>query len=481
MKGFPQVMAIVDTETTGMRPGFARVMDIGIIRVENGKVVERYQTFVNPRQSVPGFIARFTGISDQDLLGAPDFDEVALEVERLLKDAVFVAHNAGFDYGFIKAEFARLGMDWQAQTLCSVKLSRLLFPKEKSHSLDSVIARHGIVCSSRHRALPDAEVVLEFLQKVGEQVKPELITQLVGGILSGTVSNVGRDSFAKLPESAGVYFFYGPEQELLYIGKSKHVRTRARSHFNPSAAGGASRFSDEVAAIESVPTSGELSALLLESALIKSHNPLHNRMLRKKKILVVAKRARDAAGYDRVFLEKTGDISPDEDVVSVFRTQMQAKNVLHSLAKEFRLCEKLLSIDTSRGECFGRQLGACDGACTAALAASDHNLRIKEAFKKRRIKSWPYAGPIVVKEVADESSGSVFFIDNWVLIGAYSYVDDTFTALIDSADRFEYDTYKILARYLRKSANKRLVEEYTRGRFEEMLARCRGDGDGVVA
>ena len=108
MKAFPENFAIIDTETTGMRPGFARVMDIGIIRVEKGKVVEKFQTLVNPGYSVPGFISEFTGIRDEHLQDAPQFDEVALEVERLLKDAVFVAHNAAFDYGFIKAEFARL-------------------------------------------------------------------------------------------------------------------------------------------------------------------------------------------------------------------------------------------------------------------------------------------------------------------------------------------------------------------------------------
>src|ERR1043166_8512709 len=123
MKAFPGTMAIIDTETTGMRPGFARVMDIGIIRVEKGKVVEKYQTFVQPGQFVPAFISSFTGITDDHLAGAPEFEEVALEVERLLKDAVFVAHNAAFDYGFIKAEFARLGIEWSAETLCSVKLS----------------------------------------------------------------------------------------------------------------------------------------------------------------------------------------------------------------------------------------------------------------------------------------------------------------------------------------------------------------------
>src|SRR4051812_38835718 len=128
MKAFPEVMAIVDTETTGMRPPYSRVIDIGIIRIENGKEVARYQSLINPHTSVPRFISQMTSITDEDLLRAPTFDEIALEVEELLKDAVFVAHNVSFDYAFIKSEFKRLQMNFRAPTLCSASLSRSLFP-----------------------------------------------------------------------------------------------------------------------------------------------------------------------------------------------------------------------------------------------------------------------------------------------------------------------------------------------------------------
>lgn len=474
-------MAIIDTETTGMRPGFARVMDIGIIRIEKGEVIERFQTFVNPNMPVPEFISSFTGIFDEHVAAAPQFDEVALEVERLLKGAVFVAHNASFDYGFIKAEFARIGMEFEAQTICSVQLSRALFPKERSHSLDAIIERHGIVCGARHRALPDAEAVLQFFQDIEKKVDAKRLRTAVDLVAKGMTSGVGREDFSKLPDTAGVYFFYGPEHELLYIGKSKKVRTRAKSHFNPSAIGGASKYSDDITSIESVATSGELSALLLESTLIKNQSPIHNRMLRRRKILLVAKRNRDEAGYDHVVLEKTGDILPKDDVLSVFRTQGQAKDVLHSLAKEFRLCEKMLGIDRSKSECFAHQLGNCDGACVGTLAPNDHNLRISEAFKKRRIKSWPFAGPIIITEIADADRGTVFFVDNWALIGAWTFEGEMFAPLIEGSDRFDYDTYKILARYLRRRANMRLVRRVSLKEFQTEIARCRGESEMTVS
>ncbi len=481
MKAFPEVMAIIDTETTGMRPGFARVMDIGIIRVEKGKIVEKYQTFVNPGMSVPGFISSFTGITDEQLVGAPNFDEVALEVERLLKDAVFVAHNAGFDYGFIKAEFARIGMDFHSETMCSVKLSRALFPKERSHSLDSLIARHDIQIQDRHRALPDAEAVWQFFQKIGKSVKPKVLSAAVTAVRDGVIPGVGRDSFAALPDSPGVYMFFGPEQELLYVGKSKNIRTRARSHFAPSALPYGDDFHDDVTSIETIQTSGELSALILESAMVKSEGPLHNRMLRRKKVLIIAKRLRDASGYDRVILERTSDIQPDDTVLAVFRTQKQGKDVLHSLAKENRLCEKLLGLEVTRGDCFAHQLGNCDGACVGALAPSDHNLRIQEAFKKRRIRSWPFSGPILIKEESSSDTGTVFFIDNWALHGAYRNEGDSYSPLVEGKPAFDYDMYKILARFLRKRSSRRFITELSRAQFSQMLKEVSDSHEKVIA
>ncbi|HEV7121607.1 MAG TPA: exonuclease domain-containing protein, partial [Candidatus Paceibacterota bacterium] len=229
MRAFPRSFVIIDTETTGMRPPFSRVIDLGIIRVEDGTVTERFETLINPGVSIPSYIRRFTSITDEDLQDAPSFEEIALQVEALLKDAVFVAHNAPFDYAFIKSEFRRLDMEFNAETLCSVRLSRALFPKERSHSLESIINRYGIKTHARHRAMPDAQAVWDFFQLIDKTVDAKEIQRAVQAVRQGGDSpapRVARDTFAELPDSAGVYFFYGPEQELLYVGKSKHIRTR---------------------------------------------------------------------------------------------------------------------------------------------------------------------------------------------------------------------------------------------------------------
>lgn len=476
MNAFPEIFAIIDTETTGMRPGFARLTDIAIIRVEKGKVVRRFESLLNPGLPIPPSITRFTGITDEMVQDAPSFDEVALQVKELLDGAVFVAHNVAFDYGFVKAEFARIGVPFEAETLCSVQLSRTVYPKERGHSLDAVIARCNLSCENRHRAMPDAQAVWDFFQHLDATVAPKTLASAVQHVRQGFAVRTNRTRFTELPDSAGVYFFYGPEQELLYIGKSKHVRSRVRSHFRGGISNKEIRIQEDTRSIESVRTSGELSALLLESSLIKKESPLFNRMLRRKKVLVVAKRRVDSEGYMHVTLERSHAITPDGSILGVFRTTTQGREVLRTLAQQHRVCEKLIGIEQSKGECFGVQIGKCDGACVAKLSSEEHNARLEEAFKGRKLRTWPYPGPIMIKEAESEERGTVFFIDNWALVGAFTYESGEFQPFVEASGDFDYDMYKIFSRFMRKKANKRSIQALTKKQFTMLYSQCTGEG-----
>lgn len=179
MDALPKVMCIVDTETTGMRPPYARLVDIGIIRVEDGEVVERFETLINPGIPIPYVVSRVHGIYDNHVARAPKFSAVSKKVHALLDGATFVAHNAAFDRGFIVSELWRSGLSYDPVTICTVKLSRALYPQMRSHSLDSIIDRFSIEMRSRHRALPDAEAVWEFLKGVGESGRDADIAKAV--------------------------------------------------------------------------------------------------------------------------------------------------------------------------------------------------------------------------------------------------------------------------------------------------------------
>ncbi|MDB5189796.1 MAG: hypothetical protein JWN49_122 [Parcubacteria group bacterium] len=488
MKEFPEIFSILDTETTGMRPPYSRVIDIGIIRVEHGKVVERFQTLINPGVSIPSYIRRFTNISDEDLMDAPSFEDIALQIQELLSGAVFVAHNAPFDYGFVKSEFARINMPFSAETLCSVRFSRALLPKARSHSLDAIISRYGLSVSERHRALPDAEAVWDFFTRVNGEHDPQDIRRALEAARSGSrgkhAPGLVKETFTDLPDSAGVYFFYGPEQELLYVGKSKHVRTRARSHFNQSAQNKKRHLQEGTSSVQSIRTSGELSALILEAALIKSESPIYNRALRKRKTLVIAQAQTADDGYITILLTRASGMPDAANALGIFRTTTQAKLTLRELAKEYRLCPKLMGLEAGGGACFAYQLGQCNGACIGKEDSATYNERLQEAFSKRRFKTWPYKGTVMIDEKEDAESGTVFFIDNWIVLGAFRYSGDEYEPLSESVGvdaSFDYDTYKILVRFMLNPKNRRAVRVLTKNEYTAAYARCTGSYETDVS
>ena len=156
----------VDLETTGGNALYSRIIEVGLVAVAPDGRTETFSSLVNPGCRIPSHIESFTGITNEAVVDAPSFEQIANEVMAWLQGRLFVAHNARFDYGFLRAEFRRVGLRLQVPVLCTVKLSRRLFPGEHRHNLDAVIARHGLTCTARHRALGDAEVLVGFLAQV---------------------------------------------------------------------------------------------------------------------------------------------------------------------------------------------------------------------------------------------------------------------------------------------------------------------------
>jgi DNA polymerase-3 subunit epsilon len=160
-----QPLVFLDVETTGASPRTgAKITEIGALRVEHGKVVKTFKSLLNPGTHVPPFITRLTGISDDMLWDAPSFISVKDELELLLSDAIFVAHNVSFDYSFIKAEFNAVGENFKMDRLCTARLSRALYPEQARHNLDTLITAHHIPMVNRHRAFDDAQALHIFVK-----------------------------------------------------------------------------------------------------------------------------------------------------------------------------------------------------------------------------------------------------------------------------------------------------------------------------
>jgi DNA polymerase III subunit epsilon len=452
-------LAIVDIETTGGNAMYGRIIDVAVIRVEGGKVVKRFQTLINPDRFIPESIELLTGITNGDVANAPMFHSVARELYKFLDGAIFVAHNARFDYGFIKNEFRRLGKEFSAKCLCTVKLSRRLFPEHRNHDLTSIITRHNIVCEERHRAMGDAKAVFDFLESIQDDVDGQQLEKAVAAILkiSSLPPNLDREAIDDLPETPGVYMFYGKQNELLYVGKSICIRDRVMSHFSgDNRSAKEMEIAQQVSRIETRQTSGELGALLMESQLIKELRPMYNVAARRQHDLVLARRVMTKDGYASIELDKTHEIEIDLEapIMAIFKSLKQAKEFLANITKEFGLCQKLTGLQQTKTHCFAYHLHQCRGACVGEEAPAMYNLRVEEAFAGRRIKAWPYSSGIIIEErnpVTNE--GEAFVIDNWCLLASHRFSEVGQTDLFRGIHRFDYDAYKIILRYISNPKN----------------------------
>jgi len=226
------IYAFVDIETTGSRANLDRITEVGVLTLENQESSE-WSRLINPGVHIPNNIQRLTGITPAMVSTKPSFDEIAAELYLELKDKIFIAHNARFDYSFLKAEFKRVGIDFSPKVVCTVKLSRRLFPSQGRHNLDTLIYVHGLVVQSRHRALDDAKLLYQFWQRCETLFgQDKLLTEIE--YLLGRPSlppHIDRELIDELPNRPGVYLFYAENKQPLYIGKSNDLRSRVMGHF----------------------------------------------------------------------------------------------------------------------------------------------------------------------------------------------------------------------------------------------------------
>jgi DNA polymerase-3 subunit epsilon len=456
---------LLDLETTGATPLKDRITEIALIKYEGDKEVLRWQTLVNPEVPISSFIQQLTGINNDMVANAPTFKQVAGELLDYLKDAVLCAHNVRFDHGFLKNEFKRIGVDLRQKVLCTVKLSRKLYPQHRSHGLDAIIARHELVCESRHRAMGDVEMMVGFLKSACEELGSVAVRNAAQELLKGSKSlpsHIDAHLIDNLPETPGVYLFYGDTNLPLYIGKSINIRERVLSHFSSDHASTKEmRISQEIKHIEWIETAGEFSALLLESRLVKERQPIYNRQLRRERQLCSWRIAEDLTQTPMVSLVQVDEIDPANMglLFGTFRSKRQATEVLRNIAEQHQLCQKILGLESGKGACFAHQLKRCKGVCAGKEAAELHFLRLRQALTSHQVKTWPFKGKIGIHETHrfnDKSALHLF--EHWVYLG--SIEDDS--GLEDIADArsdlvFDLDTYKLLLKELNKP-NVKIIE-----------------------
>ncbi len=452
----PQDLVFVDLETTGGNAAHHRITEVGIVRVEAGVVTEEWSTLVNPECRIPSYIESFTGISNEMVAGAPRFAEIAtLLLEKLKSSAraapVFVAHNARFDYSFLRAEFRRLDVHFCARVLCTVKLSRRLFPQHPRHSLDAVMARHDLTCSARHRALGDARVLSDFWFKLRRELPEAALAAAARSVLgAGRLPANLPDGLAdELPEGPGVYRFFGPEDALLYIGKSKSLRTRILGHFAAEhSAAKERRLARQVRRVDWLQTAGELGALLREAEWIRTQQPLYNRRLKPSCESVTFRLAAEGSAVE---LAAIGDLEPLQlaGCCGVFHSHKDARKALMDIARAQLLCLKVLGLEQSDGSCFAYQVGRCKGACVGKEALILHRVRLQTALSSLKLKEWPFPGRVALRERGPLGAAELHVLDHWTYLGTAS-CDEELEALAakQASATFDPHVYRILVRHL---------------------------------
>ena len=224
--------AILDIESTGGAYNEEGITEIAIHKFDGSQEIDYFQSLINPEREIQEFVVKLTGISNKMLKNAPKFYEVAKRIIEITKDCVIVAHNTSFDYRILKLEFDRLGYDFTKETLCTVELSQKLIPEADSHSLGKLVKALGIAVSNRHRASGDAQATLELFKiLLQKDTTKEISKSLIKKNEHFHLSQKQIDLINNLSEKAGIFYLYGKDENLLYTGQSKNIKTTLSKKF----------------------------------------------------------------------------------------------------------------------------------------------------------------------------------------------------------------------------------------------------------
>ncbi|MGQ3889713.1 exonuclease domain-containing protein [Legionella sp. CNM-1927-20] len=454
--------ALIDIETTGLHVKQDKIIEIAVIILTEKGVEATWHSLINPERSIPEQIIKLTGIDNNLVQSASTFNVIAEELILLLQGCVLVAHNARFDYSFLKSAFKVCELSFQMPVLCSIKLLKDFYPALKSYKLSAIAKAFFLSKDVIHRAQDDVNLLRKIIDRLIQEFSLiEVLKKAKKAYQQPSIPSTLITDCSTFPETPGVYIFYGNEKTLpLYIGKSISLRQRILSHFQADHAH-AKEFalSQQVKHIEIIPTAGELSALLLESALIKERMPLYNRRLRKKKSLVTI-RAMRVDGYITLAAMRTTVEDESEmvtnDLYGAFRSISAAKKMLLYWIKEFGLCAKLCNLEQTRHACFSYQLKKCQGACIHAETYEIYNKRVEEALRQYKRETWPYKGSIAIKEEDKGNKMTQYLVfDQWHYLGSVN-TEAELGALKKNKKQLAdtFDDYKILLAFLKNKHNK---------------------------
>jgi len=369
--------AIVDIETTGGSALHEKITEIAIYIYDGTSITDEYCTLINPERNIPYFITALTGITNEMVEDAPPFYQVAKKIIELTEGKTFVAHNARFDYSFIREEFRSLGYNYQRPLLDTVSLSRKLLPGHKSYSLGNLCNDMNIMIKNRHRASGDALATVKLFELLLEQDKIDNKGLIKNRRISRLHPALDISKAESVPERPGVYYFYNEKGDIIYIGKSLNLHQRINTHLSNNTSSRAMEMRASVADISWEETGSELIALLMESKEIKKNKPVYNRAQRRTGFSWGIYHYTDDKGYIRFEYRNVRD---DETPLALFNSKDKVRGKLEQMISKYDLCQKLCGLYETRGQCFHRQVGLCKGACDGEESPERYNERANKAL-----------------------------------------------------------------------------------------------------
>ncbi|MEO7728035.1 MAG: exonuclease domain-containing protein [Burkholderiales bacterium] len=445
-----QRLAFVDLETSGLSPRADRITEIGVITVDDD-AIEEWTTLVNPGTRIAERSRRFNGITPAAVADAPRFADIASALAARLAGRLFIAHNARFDCGFLRAGFERVGIEFQPPVVCSLMLSRKLYPALAGHDLDTLMQRHGLYAEVRHRALPDARLVWQFWQLMRAGHPPAQLAAVIATLLAGPVlpPHLDPSLIDRLPEAPGVYVLHGEDNTVLHVGKASNLKLHLINYFRlDRMSGKALVMSHRITNITWRMTRGAIGTHLQFTALAGALAPArHQRTAR-----AVCSWRLLPARYPCVELVELAGRCGDGEAYGIYASERKARNALLRLATRAHLCHALLGIRAPATDaCTGCELNGMS-ACGAKRARLAHFTKAVVALRALRVAPWPYDGPVGIRERAD-----LHIVDDWRYVGTAQSEHEIHQVLETRRAEFDEDTFAFLARTLARLPRKRIV------------------------
>ncbi len=391
------------------------------------------------------------------LRSAPKFFEVAKRIVEITKDCVLVAHNAKFDYRILSLEFERLGFKFERKNLCTVELSKQLIPDLPSYSLGKLVRALGIPMSDRHRASGDAMATTKLFELL---LNKDLDKQIVKASIRMEPKRQLEPKLIAIINSlssvTGVYYMHNEAGDIIYIGKSKNIKSRINQHF----AGQNSKSKKiqlEVSAVIYEETGSELLALLKESAEIKHHKPKFNRALRRTIFTHGLFSFKDENGYINLKIQK---IKGNQKPITTFANIQSGKSFMNKIVEKHGLCQKLCGLYKTKSSCFGHTIKECEGACIGQELVGDYNAKVNKIIKYYGFKAKSF---LLIDKGRNLDERSAVWVEKGVLRGfAYFNLNsqisniDVLSSLITPLEHNK-DAQHILQSYMRRHKRLKLI------------------------